>query len=423
MANGFSKEERVMFEDLLAGFDDALVASRLVNKYQVADAMAERTNDQIWRPQPYIAQSFSGLDQSANFGDVVQLSVPAYINQLQSSPWYLTALELRDALQEGRIRDGAKQKLASDINVAVNTAVTSFGSLVIKRTTAAAGFDDVALVDSIMNEQGVPMEDRVALYSSRDYNSMASNLAGRGTVNGIVQTAYERAYVARISGIDVFKMDYAPRLTAAAGVGVTVTSANQFYTPTAFTLQTSTNTPVNTDNRFQTIPITVTSGTVKVGDAFTIAGVNSVHQITKVDTGQLKTFRITAIVTGAGGTGTVTITPPIISAQGATAAEKQYQNVTATPAAGAAITFLNTTAAAMNPFWYKGAVDLLPGRLAWPVDAGMQVMTGTTDQGMQLSLVKQGDINTGKIKYRVDTKFGVAVTNTEMCGIELFGQA
>lgn len=412
-----------MFEDLLAGFDDALVASRLVNKYNVGDSMAERTNDQIWRPQPYIAQSFSGLDQTANFGDVVQLSVPAYINQLQSSPWYLTALELRDALQEGRIRDGAKQKLASDINVAVNSAVTSLGSLVIKRTSAASGFDDVALIDSIMNEQGVPMEDRVALYSSRDYNSMASNLAGRGTVNGIVQTAYERAYVNRISGIDVFKMDYAPRLAAATATGVTMNGANQYYTPTAFTLQTATNTPVNTDNRFQTIAITVGASTVKVGDCFTITGVNAVHHITKVDTGQLKTFRVVAIVTGAGGSGTISITPPIISAQGATAAEKQYQNVTATPAAAAPIVFLNTTAAAMNPFFTKGAVDLLPGRLVWPSDAGLAVMTGTTDQGLQISMTKQADILTGKIRFRLDTKFGVAVTNTEMCGIELFSQA
>jgi hypothetical protein len=40
-------------------------------------------------------------------------------------------------------------------------------------------------------------------------------------------------------------------------------------------------------------------GTVKVGDAFTIAGVNAVHHITKQDTGQLKTFRITAIVSGS----------------------------------------------------------------------------------------------------------------------------
>lgn len=422
-ANGFTKEETVMFDELLAGYDDALVASKLVNVYQTDQTTMERSNDQIWRPQPYITQSFAGLDQTANFGDVIQLAVPAYINTIRSSPWVLTANELRDAMQEGRIRDGAKQKLASDINIDVNAAICNLGSLVVKRTTAASGFDDVAQIDSMMNEQGIPMDQRMALYSSRDYNNMASNLASRGTVAGLVQTAYERAFIANISGIDVFKMDYAPRLAAAAGVTVTVNGANQRYVPTAFSLTAGTLTPVNTDNRFQNLAITVTSGTVKVGDAFTLAGVNSVHHITKVDTGQPKTFRVVAIVSGAGATGTIQITPPIIAADSSpTAGELQYKNVTATPATGAAITWLNTVAAAMNPFWYKGAVDLLPGRLVWPADGGLAVMTGVTDQGMQLTMTKQAEIKTGKVNFRVDTKYGVAVTNTEMCGIELFSQ-
>lgn len=424
MANGFTKQETVMFDELLAGFNDALVLSNLVNIYETDQTIMERSNDQIWRPQPYINQSFSGLDQTANFGDVVQLSVPAYINTIRSSPWVLTANELRDAMQEGRIRDGAKQKLGSDINVDVNNSICNLGSLVVKRTAAASGFDDVAQCDSIMNEQGVVNDgSRSIAYSSRDYNSMASNLAGRGTVAGVVQTAYERAYVNRVSGFDVFKMDYAPRLAAATATGVVMNGANQRYVPTAFSLTAGTLTPVNTDNRFQTIAVTVGGSTIKVGDAFTIAGVNAVHHITKVDTGQLKTFRVVAIVTGAGGTGTIQITPPIIAADSApVAAELQYKNVTATPANGAAFTFLNTAAAAMNPFWIKGAVDLLPGRLVWPSDGGLAVMSGTTDQGMQLTMTKQAEIKTGKVNFRVDTKYGVAVTNTEMCGIELFSQ-
>lgn len=424
MANGFSKQETVMFDELLAGFDDALVASQLVNTYQTDQTVMERSNDQIWRPQPYINQSFSGLDQTANFGDVVQLSVPAYINTIRSSPWVLTANELRDALQEGRIRDGAKQKLASDINVDVTNAICNLGSLVVKRTAAASGFDDIAQIDSIMNEQGMMlMGDRSALFSSRDYNSMASNLASRGTVAGKVQTAYDKAKVAEVAGFNIFKMDYAPRLAAATATGVVMNGANQRYVPTAFSLTAGTLTPVNTDNRFQTIAVTVGGSTIKVGDAFTIAGVNAVHHITKVDTGQLKTFRVVAIVTGAGGTGTIQITPPIIAADSApTAAESQYKNVTATPANGAAITFLNTAAAAMNPFFLKGAVDLLPGRLVWPSDAGIAVMSGTTDQGLQLTMTKQAEIKTGKVNFRVDTKYGVTVTNPEMCGIELFSQ-
>lgn len=83
---------------------------------------------------------------TGKFNGYTQLSVPASINQPRSVPWTMTALELRDALQENRLGDAAKQKLASDINVAVNTAVTSLGSLVVKRTSAASGFDDVAAI-------------------------------------------------------------------------------------------------------------------------------------------------------------------------------------------------------------------------------------------------------------------------------------
>jgi hypothetical protein len=147
----------------------------------------------------------------------------------------------------------------------------------------------------------------------------------------------------QVAGFErVLKADYLARLAAAAGVTVTVNGANQYTVPKALAASPSGPLQSNVDNRIQALAITVTSGTVKVGDAFTIAGVNNVHPITKIDTGQLKTFRVVGIVSGAGGTGTVQITPAIISGQGATDAELAYKNVTATPAAGAAITWLNT---------------------------------------------------------------------------------
>lgn len=422
MANAFSKEERVAFELLLEGFNDQLVLSNAVNVFRNDQTMMARTNDIIWRPSPYIAVSYAGLNQTGNFKDQTQLSVPATINNFRSSPFQMTALELRDALQENRLGDAAKQKLASDINVAVTNTACQQGTLVVKRTTAASGFDDLAQADSIMNEQGVLEGDRFAAFNSRDYNGMASNLAGRQTMNELPMTAYEKALVARnVAGFDVLKMDYSVRLTAAAGTGVTINGANQFYTPAATTTDVNGG-GINVDNRYQNIAVTVTSGTIKVGDAFTIAGVNAVHHITKVDSGQLKTFRVTGIVTGAGGTGTITISPPIISGQGGTVAELQYQNVTATPATGAAITWLNTVSTLVNPFWRKNAIELLPGRIEYPNDAGWSVLRGSTDQGLEIVMVKQGNIQTGTVLYRVDTFFGTVMNQPEMCGIEIFNQ-
>lgn len=424
MANSFSKEERVAFDQVLEGFNDMLVMSRAVKVFKNNQTMMARTNDIIWRPQPYIGLSYNGLDQTGNFKDQTQLSVPARLNQYKSSPFALTALELRDALQEDRLGDAAKQKLASDVNVFITNLAAQQGTLVVRRTSAASGFDDLAQADSIMNEQGVTasMGRRLAAFSSRDYNSMAANLARRETINELPKTAYARALVgSNIAGFDVLKMDYAPRLNAATATGVTITGANQFYTPTATTSDINGG-GINVDNRYQTIGVTVGASTIKVGDAFTITGVNAVHHITKVDTGQLKTFRVVGIVTGAGGTGTIQISPPIISGQGATVAEQAYQNVTATPAASAPIVFLNTQSAAVNPFWAESAIELLPGRSEWPADAGMDVMRASTDQGIEMTMVKQGDINTGLIKYRFDVFFGGVMNNPEMCGIELFSQ-
>lgn len=416
MSNNFSKEERVAFEQLLEGFEDALVMSRMVRMYNTDQQQMERSINIIWRPMPYIAQSYAGTDMTGNFNSYTQLSVPASINRPRSVPWTMSALELRDALQENRLGTAAKQKLASDINVAVNGAVTSLGSLVVNRTSAASGFDDVAAIDSIYNEQGIGMDDRYAAYSSRDYNSMASNLAARQTLQGRPETAYDKAYIGEVANFGVYKMDYAPRITAAAGGAITIGAANQFYVPQA-TVAAPGGEVTNVDNRFQTITVSATAG-VSVGDSFRVAGVNSVHHITKQDTGQPKTYRVVAVVDGTH----LQITPPFISGQGGSNAEICYQNCTATPANGAAITWLNTAASALNPHWKKDAIELLPGRFASPTDAGVQVLRATTEQGIEVMLSKFQDIDTLRVKYRADIFFGVAVLNTEMCGVELFNQ-
>lgn len=421
MANSFSKEERVAFEDILSGFNDALVLSSLVTKYNTNGQQMERSSDTIWRPEPYIAQSFDGSDATSNFKDSTQLAVPATIGYQKHSTALLTAKELRDQLQENRLGQAAAQKLASDINVAVLTVASNQGTIVSKRTTAASGFTDVAEVDALMNEQGVMMSDRNYALSTRDYNGMAADLAARQTMIQIPTEAYRRAYIGEVAGFQTYKMDYANRLTAAAGTTVTVNGANQYYTPKA-TSTAGTGEVSNVDNRYQNLTIAVGGGTVKVGDAFTIANVFAVHHITKQSTGVLKTFRITAIVSGSGGSGVVTISPPIISNGGSTDAEAQYKNVTATPANGAAITFLNTVTAAVNCFWHRDAIELLPASLAIPTDAGADIMRATTDQGVELVMQKQFDINTQKTKYRWDTLFGVAMLQPEMAGIQLFSQ-
>lgn len=422
MANEFSKEERVAFEELLEGFNDAEVMSRNVRKYSTDQTMMERTNDTIWRPQPYVLNSFDGQDQTGNFNDKTQLSVPASISIEKSVPWIMTATELRDALQEDRLGDSARQKLGSDINVAILNTASNLGSLVVPVNGAATGFDDVALCEAIMNEQGVPSWDRVLALSTRDYNNMAGNLADRQTMGRKVTRAYEEAFVGRIASFDTFKLDYARRIAAAGGGAITIATNNAatFYTPTAVTTNPTTSERLNVDNRFDTVTVSATAG-VLAGDAFTIANVNAVHHITKEDTGQLKTFRVVEVVNGT----TLKITPPLIDPNAGAGAESeiQYQNCVATSTSGtAAITWLNIDPARINPFWQMDAIEILPGRYAVPENSGAAVMRGTTDSGIEVCMTKQFDIQTYTTKFRLDTRFGVVNKAPEMSGILIFDQ-
>jgi hypothetical protein len=419
MANAFSKEERVAFEDLLAGFQDALVLSRNVSIYNTDQTMMERTNNVIWRPMPYIAVSYNGTDMTGNFDDYTQLTVPATIGYQKSVPWIMSATELRDALQEGRLGDAAKQKLASDINVAVLTVAGQQGTLAIKRS-AATGFDDVALVEAVMNETGVPMDSRYLALSTRDYNGMASDLAKntRSFGNDISDSALRRAFVGQVASFETYKLDYAQRKAAAAGAGIqinTTAAGGNYYTPKA-TSTSATGETSNVDNRFQTVTVNSTAS-IAVGDSFTIANVNAVHMITTEDTGQPKTFRVIAVPSAT----TLVISPPLIPAQAGVDSTAQYQNcrITSTSAT-AAITFLNTTASYLNCFWHKDAIELLPGRYAVPTDAGAAVMRASTDQGIELVMTKQYDINNMKTKYRLDCLFGVVCKQPEMAGVLMF---
>lgn len=424
MANAFSKEERVAFEDILEGFHDYLILSKAVSVYNVNDTMLERARNTIWRPMPYILDSVSGApgtDISAAFQDANQLSVPISLGYTPTVPWQLTISDLRDGLQQNRLTKAAYQRLASDVNVAVMNVAANQGTLVVPVATAPGTYNDVALCDSIMNEQGVAKNDRWLALSSRSYNGMAGDLAVATrsfTSNPKSGRAYEDSYVGPVAGFQTLKLDYANRIRAATTAGTIATNGAQVrYVPQA--TSNAVGGQINVDNRYQTVTVSATAS-FAAGDCFTIAGIEAVHQITKQSTGQLKTFRVISVVDGT----TMVISPPMIGANSSpTDAEIQYQNVFVASTSGTAtITKLNVDAADINPFWHQDAIEILPGRYAPPTDAGASILTGTLDNGISVQLVKQYVIGTNTVSYRVDTFFGVGMVNPEMAGILLFSQ-
>jgi hypothetical protein len=369
-----------MFDDMIMGFDDALIIGKLATKYPVPGPEAmERAKDAFWIPAPMIGSTFNGFDQTSNFGSLTESEIQVSIGYHKSDPRTLSAKNLRNETVLKQWGKAARQKLASDINYALYQRAALEGSIVVKRTVSATGYDDVSLAEAAMSEIGVASGDRVFVPAPRVGNLMAGDLAKRGTFSGETQNAYERARIGiGIAGFDVYQNDQTINLAAATGGTTTVNGANQYYVP-AGNQTDSLGQVINIDNRYSNITVTAaTYANIKVGDAFTIAGVNSVHMISKQDTGQLQTFRVVSTP----GAGVLKIAPALISGTGGTRPEVEYQNVTAAPANGAAITWLNTATAPLNPFFSRDALLLLPGTYTVDPEDGWQTMRATTDLGI-----------------------------------------
>lgn len=422
MATSFTKEERVMFDDVIEGFDSFLSYGQLARKYApLSPEEMVHTRDRFWVTAPMIGSSYDGFDQTSNFDGLTELSVPVSVGFHKVSPKKLSAKNLRNTTALRMYGDAAKEKLAADVNIALRNRVAIEGSVFVKRTVAATGFDDVALANAALTETGVPTRDRVAMVGARTSIGMAADLAKRNEDSTRSDNAYSTGRLAtNIANFAVYNDDAPLRLGAATGGATTVNGANQFWEPNATQALGSAGEEVNLDNRYSNLTVTsAVYANIKAGDAFTIAGVNSVHMIEKTDTGQLQTFR----VIGKPSANVIQIAPAIISNQGNTIAGKEYQNVTATPANGAAITWLNTTTAEVNPFFIRGSLLLVPGSFEVDPDVGWKAMTATTEMGLAIRYTRQGEIDDLTVKARWDIDFGTSLLNPQMAGAMMFGQA
>lgn len=173
-----------------------------------------------------------------------------------------------------------------------------------------------------------------------------------------------------------------------------------------------------TDNPYAATTSLITNGwtlaaalRLRAGDVFTIAGVNSVNPETKQDTGQLQTFVVTADTSSdAGGNATVVISPAII-AGGA------FQNVTALPASGAAITVRTgaaNTSYQQNVLWHPDAITFVSPEQELPGGMDMAYQASLADEGsISLRFVRGFDITNNRFISRFDVLWGVAVTRPD----------
>lgn len=146
------------------------------------------------------------------------------------------------------------------------------------------------------------------------------------------------------------------------------------------------------------------------GDIFTIANVYAVNPQSRVSTGQLRQFVVTAnFSSGAGGGGTISIDPPLTS----TGAR---QTINSLPADNAALTVLGAagTVSPQNMAFHRDAFTLACVDLEMPQGVDIAARVSSKKLGISMRLVRQYDINNDAFPCRLDILYGWKTIRPEM---------
>jgi hypothetical protein len=250
---------------------------------------------------------------------------------------------------------------------------------------AAATYQRLLRGRKIMQDALAPSNDRTALLNTQDNVDLVDALKGLFQDSTGIAKQYREGYMGRTGGFDFSENTLMPRHTRGAANASYTTSTLVGALPISAT-------PVSA------ITVATGTGAMNDGDVFTIANVFAVHPETKVNTGVLQQFVVTANFVGGGGS--VQISPAIVLAGGA-------QNVVIpTTSATAAIAFFGTASATVSTslLYQKDAFAFATADLIMP--KGVDFAAREVMDGISMRIVRAYDINTDRFPCRIDVLYG-----------------
>ena len=151
------------------------------------------------------------------------------------------------------------------------------------------------------------------------------------------------------------------------------------------------------------------SATFAVGDVFTIGSVYAVNPQTRLSTGSLQQFVVTAAATASSGTwSSVSISPPIYTSASALATVDSF------PQSGAVVTVVGSasTSYPQNLIYHRDAITFATADLLMP--RGVDMASRQVHNGISLRIVRQYDINNDRMPCRIDVLYGYSVIRAPM---------
>lgn len=295
-----------------------------------------------------------------------------------------------------RVLDPAMSVLAANIE---SDALSMYKDVyqIVDNDGNAPTFKNIRQGAAVLNKALAPQDNnRSALLSPDHTTEVVDALKGLFQDSSAIKKQYREGIMGRTSGFDFYEntlvSDHTTG-TAAKTTGYLVNGASQ--TGASVTVDTG-------------------STTFLAGDIITIAGVNRVHPETKVDTGELQQFVVTAN-SGASAT-SLSISPSITTSGGS-------QNVTGSPADNAAVVKVGAGASELlnsTMVFHKDAFAFATADLIKP--KGVDFCAREVLDGISMRIVRQYDINNDKLPCRIDVLYGYKAIRPQLaCRIHADG--
>jgi hypothetical protein len=344
--------------------------------------------------------------------DVIEETTSIVVNNRQHVSWNFSTQDLTLTIEEY-----AERYIKPAMIVLANTidrALCQTGSDGFFNTTGTPGttpnsFTDLADTGQKMDEVPVPDDgNRKLILNPAARWAMADGMGGTGSGGifnaDIVHGMVRRGRLGMLANFDIYGDQNIVVHTVGLWTGAPLVNDAAFPNDTNL---------INFDAM-----VGAQIGALVVGDVFTIAGVNSVNDVSKEDTGNLQEFVVEADVTTAGGAGVATVFPTLND--GSTVSTAAFQTVTALPADNAVITIFAAAGLQVpqNLAFHVNALALVTVPLELPDSA---VFKARADwRGYSIRVIKDYDIDTDDEIIRLDILFGTKAIYREL-GVRLQG--
>jgi hypothetical protein len=399
MANSIITPSVIAKEALMQLDNNLVLANQVHREYKKEFTGGVGDTVSIRKPVKfYTADGATRVNQ-----DVEEKSTSVSIDQRKHVSWKFSTQDLTLSIEEysERYIKPAAITLANTMDAAGHNLYRNVWNSVGTPGTTPANFAAVAAAAQRLDEMAVMGDRRTMVMNPAAHYAIAGNQLTLEAVGDKSRTAYQEAQIGRIAKFDAFSTQNIANHTVGVATGTplvngaaqNVTYANATGTPSQTLI---------TDGWTNS-----TTGILKAGDVFTIAGVFAVNPVPgEGTTGKkvmpyLQQFTVLADADSGASTGpaTLTISPAIITSG-------PQQTVNAAPADNAAITVLGTGATSypQNMGFQRNAFALVTCPLEMPDGAAFKARE--SHKGLSIRVVKDYDIANDEDIIRMDILYG-----------------